>query len=148
MKYKNLIDLLDNFKDDQSCYDYIEKIISNGKPFCVFCSNDKVYTCKKEGIRQIYKCSICNKKFHCLINTFFENTKFSLRKWFACMYLLASSSKGISSVQLARQAGITQKTARTILHKIRNSFSNGYKLFGDIEIDETYIGGKEAKQAY
>ena len=139
----SIIDFLNNFKDDKSCIDYFTKIRFKDREHCVLCGCEKVWKIKSNGNKQKYKCSRCNRISHVLVNSFFENTKLPLNKWFVTLYLLGTSSKGISSVQLARQINVTQKTAWMMLHKIRNSFPSYDKFFGDIEIDETYIGGKE-----
>ena len=139
----SIIDFLNKFKDDKVCIDHFTKIrFANGE-HCVLCGCEKVWKLKTKGDKQRYKCSRCNRIFNVMVNSFFENTKLPLNKWFITLFLLGTGSKGISSVQLGRQIGVTQKTAWMMLHKIRNSFPNYNKFFGDIEIDETYIGGKE-----
>ena len=96
-----------------------------------------------DGLR--YKCPDCDRIFSVLVGTIFENTKIPLRKWFVAMYLLACHGKGISSVQLSRDLGITQKSAWYMLQKLRRTFQseNGAVLGNDVECDETYIGGRE-----
>ena len=74
----------------------------------------------------------------------FGESKLPLKKWFLAIYLLSTSSKGISSVQLAKLVGVTQKTAWFIDHRIREAIQDdGDKLSGSVEVDETYVGGKE-----
>jgi hypothetical protein len=78
------------------------------------------------------------------VGTIFENTKVSLKKWFTAIYFVTNHIKGISSCQLARDLGVTQKTAWMMLHKLRNLQGTEIDLFdGETEIDETYLGGKE-----
>ncbi|AYD48268.1 IS1595 family transposase [Arachidicoccus soli] len=93
-----------------------------------------------------YKCANkeCYKKFSVTVGTIFENSKVALRTWFAAMYLVSTSKKGVSSLQLAEQLGITQKTAWFVLHRIREMLkdNNDSKLEGSIQVDETYVGGK------
>ena len=145
--YKSLLDFINKFKDDKTCYLFYKEHILQNEVVCPYCKTKaKIYQLKSQNYKDYYHCQICNKRFNLFIGTMFENTKIPLQKWFICLYLLATSSKGISSVQLGRQAGITQKTAWTILHKIRNTFKNDMNLFGDVEIDETYIGGKETNK--
>ncbi|MCZ6677699.1 MAG: IS1595 family transposase, partial [Candidatus Poribacteria bacterium] len=70
--------------------------------------------------------------------------KVSLRKWFITIYLMSTSKKGISSIQLAKQVGVTQKTAWFMDHRIREAMKqNRGQLFGGVEVDEKYVGGKE-----
>jgi hypothetical protein len=76
--------------------------------------------------------------------TVFGESKIPLRKWFIAIYLLTICRKGISSVQLAKQVGVTQKTAWFMDHRIRKAMKQGrVLLFGTVEVDETYVGGKE-----
>lgn len=76
--------------------------------------------------------------------TVFGESKIPLRKWFIAIYLLTTCRKGISSVQLAKQVGVTPKAAWFIDHRIRKAMKQGGgQLFGTVEVDETYVGGKE-----
>jgi transposase-like protein len=142
-KFDNLISLLTYFKTEQVCTAYLEKIRWDGNLKCVSpdCQHDKIYKCKRR-----YKCAKCERIYSVKVGTIFEDTKISLQKWFAAIYLVTSHKKGISSLQLHRDLGVTQKTAWFMLHRIRTSFgltAGSKKLSGTCEVDETYIGGAE-----
>lgn len=142
MEYNNLIQVQEYFKDEQVCRDHLAKLRWNGKVTCPHCNHDKVYTTSTG-----YKCANprCYKKFTVTVGTFFENTKISLTKWFLAIYVATSHKKGISSLQLSKDIGVTQKTAWFMLHRIREMLSDKapQMLSGLVEIDESYIGGKE-----
>ena len=77
-----------------------------------------------------------------------QSSKLSVKKWLYAMYLMSVSKKGLSSLQLARELGIAQEAAWRLGHKIREAWNqDAVLLHGEVEIDETYIGGKEEKQA-
>lgn len=102
-------------------------------------------TCRgyRDGI--LYRCVECDKQFRVTTGTIMQNSNLPLRKWFLAIHLITVSKKGISSVQLAKHLGITQKSAWNLAHKIRECLGNGTfnkQLKGTIEVDETYIGGK------
>lgn len=142
-KFDNLISLLTYFKNEQVCNVYLEKIRWNGHLKCAYanCQHDKVYKCKGR-----YKCAKCERIYSVKVGTIFEDTKISLQKWFAAIYLVTSHKKGISSIQLHKDIGVTQKTAWFMLHRIRVAFgltAGTDKLSGNCEADETYIGGAE-----
>jgi transposase-like protein len=140
--FKNLIELTEYFPTDQSCREYLEKMRWNGTPICPHCDNNTSY---KFQDGKYYKCKACQKKFTVLIGSIFEDTKISLKKWFIAIYIFTSHKKGISSIQLGKDIGVTQKSAWHMLHRIRYAFGNQEPeiLEGDIvEVDETYIGGK------
>lgn len=140
-QFKNLQQLIDFFKDEATCKAYYEQIRWGGNVVCPFCKSEKVY-CTNRG----YKCANkeCHKKFSVTVGTIFENTKISLRVWFAAMFLISTSKKGVSSIQLCNQLGITQKTAWFVLHRIREMLKDNETrlLNGMVEIDESYFGGK------
>jgi transposase-like protein len=91
-----------------------------------------------------YMCSTTGKYFNIKTNTIFHGTKIPLQKWFMGIYLVTNHKKGISSCQLARDISITQKSAWFMLQKIRENFccENEWKLNGEVEADETFVGGK------
>lgn len=146
-KFKTLVDLLLYFKDEQTCRDYLELIRWNGKIVCPYkeCKHDHVFK-YTDGKR--YKCAKCQRQFSVKVGTIFEDSKISLQKWFAAIYLITSHKKGISSLQLHRDLGVTQKTAWFMLHRVRHTLliSPTEKLTGIIEADETFIGGKESNK--
>jgi len=144
MNFKSLPQLLDHFKDEKTCIEYYENIRWGGNVVCPHCDSENPYKTTRG-----YKCSNsdCYKKFTVKVGTIFENSKISFRIWFASIYLATSHKKGISSVQLAIDLGITQKTAWFVLHRIREMLKEkAPKMLGEnnmVEIDEAYIGGKE-----
>ena len=92
----------------------------------------------------MYKCSKCHKRFSIITGTIFEESNVGLQKWFLAYYMLTNTSKGISSVQLAKQIKVTQKTAWFMLHRIREVAKQDFSKFaGIVEVDETFVGGKE-----
>jgi transposase-like protein len=151
--FKNLIELNDYFKEEKTCYEFLaQKIWLNGEPVCPHCGSVKVYTTKsrsnkpsKKDIPE-YRCANkeCAKKFTATVGTIFQASKIPLRTWYACIFLITTSKKGISSLQLAAQLGITQKTAWFINHRIREMFKETAPemLKGIVEVDETFVGGK------
>lgn len=144
-KFKTLIDLFTYFAEEKTCREYLAQIRWEGKPKCPYadCGHDKVFT-YKNGL--LYKCAKCRKQFSVRVGTMFEDSHLSLKKWFASIYLITSHKKGISSLQLAKDIGVQQKTAWFLLHRIRHTFSkneNIGKLTGVIECDETFMGGAE-----
>lgn len=147
-KFTNLMDLLKHFSNEQVCRDYLETIRWEGNLSCPYkdCGATKVFK-YNDGKR--YKCSACQRQYSVRVGTIFEDSKIPLQKWYAAIYLITSHKKGISSLQLHRDLGITQKTAWYLLHRVRHSLglpTKAEKLTGTIEADETFIGGLEANK--
>lgn len=141
MNFKNVTQLLDHFKDEATCIAHLEQTRWGGVPACHHCGSVHVYRTNRG-----FKCAekLCGKKFSVISGTIYENTKLPLRIWFAAIYLCTSSKKGISSLQTARQLGITQKSAWFLNHRIREMLKEKAPetLKNMVEVDETYIGGK------
>jgi len=142
-KFNSLIELTKAFDTEEKALEHLKEIRWHGKPYCPHCGHKKVYTFK-DG--KLYKCAKCRKKFTPIVGTIFSDSKIPLTKWFMSIYLIVNHKKGISSLQLAKDIGTTQKTAWFILHRLRhaaNTKSFNEPLDNTVEIDETYIGGKE-----
>lgn len=142
LKFKSLPALLKHFQDEKVCVEFLIQQRWNGKPTCPHCGSMKTPYNTNRG----YKCSEkeCHKKFSVISGTIFENTKIPLSLWFAAIYLATAHKKGISSHQLGRDLGCTQKTAWHLLHRIREGMrdKNPQMLTGTIQADETFMGGK------
>lgn len=139
-EFKSIIELLERFPTEQSCIDYLEKVRWKDGVISPFDKTSKVYKCKHNR----YRCKNTGKYFNVKTDTMYDNTKISLKKWFVAIYLVTEHKKGISSYQLARDIHISQKTAWFLLQRIRNCFhlEPKEKLKGVVEIDETFVGGK------
>lgn len=130
----------ETFPDEKSSIKYLEMLRWKNGVVSPFDKTSKVYKCKNNK----YRCKNTGKYFDAKTGTVFANTKLPLRYWFYAMFLFLAHKRGVSSCQLARDLGITQKTAWNMLHKIRSYMSvfNNGELSGEIEIDETFVGGK------
>ncbi|MEZ0004915.1 transposase-like protein [Flavobacterium sp. 28YEA47A] len=140
--FDSLFQLLDHFTTEEICEEHLAVIRWNGEAVCPYCESTRVNALK--GKTKRYKCYECRKQFGVKVGTIFHDSKISLRKWFVAIYLVTSHKKGISSHQLARDLKITQKSAWFVLQRIRETYSPQAGTFSnEVEIDETYIGGKE-----
>ena len=141
-QFATILELLKAFPDEQSCINHLENLRWDGVVISPFDAESKVYKCKGNK----YKCKNTNKYFNVRTATIFEDTKVPLQKWFMALYTFSSHKKGISSHQLAKDIGITQKSAWFLLMRLRYAFNHpAFKqtLGNIVEADETYIGGKE-----
>lgn len=143
LAFKNVIQLLDHFKDESTCTEFLELKLWNGKPVCPHCGSVKTPYKTTRG----YKCSdsACYKKFTVTTGTYFHSSKLPLRVWFGAIYLCTAHKKGVSSHQLARDLGVTQKTAWFVLHRVREMLKDKapQMITGEVQADETFIGGSE-----
>ena len=146
MAYRTLLELTDTFKTEADCVKHLEKLRWPKGIVCPHCtSTRKIYRVSRgHG----YKCADCKQTFSVRKGTIFEESPLPLRKWFIAAWLVTTHRKGISSLQLSREIGVTQKTAWFMLGRLRDVADamgeSGGPLGGDkeVEVDETYLGGK------
>ena len=132
------------FADDDICLDFMVSLRwPDGKVKCPTCEREDV---RFMASRRIWQCKGQHPKrqFSVKVGTIFEDSPIPLDKWFAVIWMLANDKNGISSVEVSKAVGVTQKTAWFMLDRIRLAMQTGtfQKLSGHVEVDETYIGGK------
>ena len=138
-------ELFGMFPDAGSARVYLESRLWPEGPRCPVCKSGERITARERGF---YRCNACKEDFTVRTGTIFERSHVPLHKWVYAMYLLVTARKGISSMQLAKEIGITQKSAWFVLQRLREACGGRDlpKLKGVVEIDETYIGGIEANK--
>src|SRR5438094_4988844 len=137
LEFKTLAEFLEYFKDEETCREHFAAIRFRNGEYCPHCGHTEIYTFSN-GKR--YRCAKCRQDFTIKTGTVFGESKLPLKKWFIAIYLLSTTSKGISSVQLAKHVGVTQKTGWFMHHrggKARKQ--NKGLLFGTMEVDETCL---------
>lgn len=148
-----LDEIQSRFGTDEKARQYLEEIRWSDGIVCPHCKNDKqkriwqIEPNPEKKIRAgLYQCSKCKKQFTVTVGTIFEDSHIPLRKWLVAWYLLCSSKKGISSLQIQRMLGLgSYRTALFMMHRIRYALAQPEfttYLKGVVEVDETYIGGK------
>ena len=126
-------ELFARFPDAESARVYLE---GRSGTICPECKSQERITTRKSGY---YRCNACQLDYTVRTGTIFGRSHIPLHKWVYAMYLLVTARKGISSMQLAKEIGVTQKSAWFMIHRLRQACS----AKGIVEIDETFIGGKE-----
>lgn len=140
--FKSLAEMQKAFPDEDACINHFRALR--------WPDATKI-TCPKCGVigahytlaNNTHKCRDCRKKFTVRNDTIFEDSKVDLRRWFIAIFLMTSHKKGISSCQLAKDIGVTQKTAWFMLHRVRNAAMTkefNAPLSGTVEVDEAYVG--------
>jgi transposase-like protein len=141
----SVLAFLKRFPDDDACWAHLEAQRWPDGPVCPKCGSVRSHMVGRAHYR---RCTDCRAKFTAAHGTPFEGTHLPLRVWFTGLYLVAASSKGVSSVKLGEQLGITQKTAWFLGQRIRRMMDDREgMLSGIVEADETYTGGKRRKDA-
>jgi transposase-like protein len=136
-------EFMKNFANEEEAKAYLMEKRWNNKPICPFCGKDDRIQVKKAGY---YRCLACKGVFTVRTGTIFERSHIPLDKWFYAMYLLVTDRKGISSLELSKVIGITQKSAWFLMHRLREVCKGELSLSGVVEADETYFGGKEGNK--
>jgi transposase-like protein len=137
-----------HFRSHEAAVAYLEALRWPDGPVCPHCgeSERKPYVLKvKSSKRRIWKCAACRKQFSVTVGTIFEDSHVPLNKWLLAFYLLCSSKKGMSALQLQRMLKVSSRTAWFMCHRIRWAMAEPAfteLLSGIVEADETYVGGK------
>jgi transposase-like protein len=136
-----LLEMLHHFSTDEKCREILTKLRWPEGVTCPRCKERKV--CYLTDRKQ-FECGDCGYQFSVTTGTIFNDTHLPLEKWFAATYLLCEAKKGMSACQIQRTLGISYKTAWYLCHRIRAAMAECDKpmLSGEIEIDETYVGGR------
>src|SRR5438132_680306 len=151
-----LIEAVKYFDDEAVCRDFLASLRWPDGVLCAFCQSDKVGRIERKtdrrgnplpnGPRVLWRCKECRKEFSVTKGTIFEDSPIPLSKWMPAIWLLTAGKKSRSSHQLAKDLGVTQRTAWFMAHRIRLAMAtDSYDgpLSGEVEADETYIGGKD-----
>lgn len=132
------------YADEQRCHDDLVAARWPDGVVCPTCGRDDVSYLASQKRFQC-KSKHAKRQFSAKVGSIFEDSALPLSTWFAAIWLIANAKNGISSYELSRSLGIIQKSAWFVLHRIRLAMKAGSfekKLSGEVEIDETYIGGK------
>jgi transposase-like protein len=137
----SLIEAIRYFEDPQVATDFVAKLRWPNGPECPRCGSGEYSYLKT---RRVWKCKGCQKQYSVKLGTIFGDSPLGLDVWLPAVWLIANSKNGISSHELARALGVTQKSAWFMLHRIRLAMQTGSfdKLDGEVEMDEAYVGGK------
>ncbi|MFC1944501.1 IS1595 family transposase [Chloroflexota bacterium] len=137
----DLVKLIETFRDEDSCREYLEGLRWPNGVACPVCGNMSVSKVHKRGQ---YDCNSCRYQFSVTSGTIFHDTHLPLWKWFLAIYIMVEAKKGVSANQIKRSLNIAYRTAWYLCHRIRAAMSESKPnlLRGIIEVDETYVGGK------
>lgn len=144
-KPKTLQQAIRYFSDEQVCIDTVAALRWPNGPECPACGHKEHYYLKTQ---KRWKCKDCHKQFSVKLGTIFEDSPISLGKWLAALWMLINCRNGVSSYEVGRTLGITQKSAWFVLHRLRLALQSGSLTnFGgsnkEVEADETFIGGSQ-----
>lgn len=129
------------FAEPGNCLEFMKELRWPTGIVCPHCQSDKI---GKMSPRRVWNCKGCKKQFSVKVGTVFEDSPIGLDKWVCALWMVANAKNGISSYEIHRSLGVTQKTAWFMLHRIRTAMQLGSieKAKGQVESDETFIGGK------
>ena len=141
---KTLQDAIRHYSDEQVCIDTVARLRWPNGPECPACGHKEHYYL---ATQKRWKCKECYKQFTVKLGTIFEESPIKLDKWLTALWMLVNCKNGVSSYEVAKAVGITQKSAWFVLHRLRFALQSGsiVKLGGGsapVEVDETFVGGK------
>ena len=143
----DLITVFERFPDQEACIEYLESVRWGDEPQCPHCSSEEI--ARKAENKRVgrWNCHACKNSFNVLSGTIFQGTKIPLQKWFLAISLIINAKKSLSSYQLGRDLNLNQRSAWYLHMRIREAMvDKDAFLFGIVEADETYVGGKPRKK--
>jgi transposase-like protein/IS1 family transposase len=140
--FNSLLELMKATPDEDAAVAHFTALRWKDGEFCPHCGHDRLYHYED---KRLHKCPQCQEKFSIRFGTIFEDSRLPLRTWMLAIWYVSSHKKGIASTQLAKDLGVTQKTAWFMMHRLRytaRTRSFNRQLEGEVEVDETFVGGK------
>lgn len=145
-----ILDIFRSFKTQEQAVEYLERVRWHGHPTCPYCGEETV--CRHaSGDRafQRWQCWSCTRAFSVTVGTIFHGTHVPLRDWFLLLALMLNAKKSLSAYQISRDTGLRRATVWSMMHRVRMAMVEDPEqkklLYGIVEIDEAYIGGKPRK---
>jgi transposase-like protein len=146
----NILELFQSFQTKEQAVDHLEKVRWHGRPVCPYCHSEKV--CRHvsgDRASQRWQCEDCTRAFSVTVGTIFHGTHVPLKNWFLVLALMLNAKKSASAYQIARDLGMRRPTVWSMMHRVRVAMSRDADqrdlMYGIVEADETYIGGKPRK---
>ena len=139
----SIYDFQQQYGTNESCIDALVELKWSKGYSCRYCGYKKYCSTHRYGER---RCNRCRKPESATAHTLFHKLKFPIHKAFMMMYLISTTKKGISALELHRKMGVHKRTALLFKRKVMASMSSPllYRMNGEVEVDETYVGGKES----
>lgn len=147
----NIIEIFQSFTTQEQSVEYLERVRWGDKPYCPYCGSFSVGR-HASGDRKLarWQCRDCSRAFSVTVGTLFHRTHIPLRNWFLVIALMLNAKKSASAYQISRDLGMRRATVWSIMHRIRVAMAADPEqerlLYGIVEADETYIGGKPRKR--
>ena len=135
---------IEYFADEDTCHAFMVSMRWANGVTCPRCGCEDNSKIKFIETRRIWRCNACEKQFSIKVGTIFEDSPLPMKSWLCAVWMIVNAKNGISCCEIARSLGVTQKTAWFMAHRIRLALQVGSfeKLSGQVEADETFIGGK------
>ena len=141
-----LVELFQMFPDDTTAEKWFVECRWADGIHCAYCESENIKENAKHPTMP-YRCNSCKKQFSAKTNSVMHSSKIGYQKWAIAIYLMTTGLKGVSSMKLHRDLGITQKSAWHMAHRIRKAWGEVAEMFyNEVEVDGTYMGGKESNK--
>ena len=146
----NLIEIFQSFQTQEQGIEFLEGVRWRGEPTCPYCGSKHVGRhASGDRAASRWQCRDCTRAFAVTVGTLFHGTHIPLRNWFLVLALMLDAKKSASSYQIARDLGMRRPTVWSMMQRIRTAMANDPAqerlLYGIVEADETYVGGKPRK---